>query len=107
MAEPLGPGTPESPAEVINMSCFELSREVAQLDCCVELAAPLARILLRVVGRVVIDTGLPDAEASVWQNTEVMALQWLQEALAPLGYEIRPSAGSGRPEVPAPSSEWV
>jgi hypothetical protein len=89
------------------MACYQLSREVAQLDCCVEPATPLARTLLRVVGRVVIDTGSPGAEPSVWQNTEVMALQWLQEALAPLGYEIRPSAGSGRPGVPRPSSEWV
>jgi hypothetical protein len=107
LAELPGPGGAPSQAERINMTCFELSREVARLDCCVEPAAPLARTLLRVVGRVVIDTGLPGAEASVWPNTEVMALQWLNEALAPLGYEVRPSAGSGRTEVPEASSEWV
>jgi hypothetical protein len=107
LAERPAAANPPSQAERINMACFELSREVEGLDCCVEPAAPLARTLLRVVGRVVIDTGLPGAEASVWPNTEVMALQWLNEALAPLGYEVRPTAGSGRPEVPEPSSEWV
>jgi hypothetical protein len=97
----------EYPAERINMSCFELSREVAQLHCSVDPAVPLARTLLRVVGRVVIDTGMPGADPSVWDSTEVMALQWLNEALQPLGYEVRPAPGSGRPEVPEPSSEWV
>lgn len=89
------------------MACFELSREVAELPCCVAEASPLARTLLRVVGRVVIDTGVPDAEPGTWENTEVMALQWLNEAVRPLGYEIRPAPGSGRDEVPDPSSEWV
>lgn len=94
-------------AERINMACFELSREVARLACCVPEAAPFARTLLRVVGRVVIDTGGPEADPAVWENTEVMALQWLREALDPLGYDVRPQPGSGRPEVPDPSQEWV
>jgi hypothetical protein len=55
----------------------------------------------------VIDTGAPGADPSVWENTEVMALQWLNEALQPLGYEVRPAPGSQRPEVPDSSSEWV
>jgi hypothetical protein len=97
----------ESAAERINMSCFQLSREVAQLECSVSLASPLARTLLRVVGRVVIDTGTPGADPAVWDNTEVMALQWLNEALRPLGYEVRPHPGAERPEVPDPSGEWV
>jgi hypothetical protein len=97
----------EHPAERINMSCFELSRDVEQLQCCVAPASPFARTLLRVVGRVVIDTGAAGADPAVWDNTEVMALQWLNEALHPLGYEVRPAAGSGRPDVPDPSSEWV
>jgi hypothetical protein len=97
----------ESAAEGINMRCFELSRQVAELRCCVPTASPFTRTLLRVVGRVVIDTGAPGADPSVWDNTEVMALQWLNEALQPLGYEVRPAPGSGRPEVPDPSSEWV
>jgi hypothetical protein len=100
------PGT-ETPAERVNMACFEVSREVAVLPCCVSQAPALARTLLRVVGRVVIDTGVPGADPAVWENTEVMALQWLNEAIGPLGYEIRPRPGSGRPEVPEPSSEWV
>jgi hypothetical protein len=100
-------GAGESAAERINMRCFELSREVAELDCSLPAASPLARTLLRVVGRVVIDTGTPGADPAVWDNTEVMALQWLNEALRPLGYEVRPCAGSDRPEVPDPSSEWA
>jgi hypothetical protein len=94
-------------AERINMACFELSKEVGGLECCVPQATPLARTLLRVVGRVVIDTGTADADPAVWRGTEVMALQWIREALAPLGYDLRPVPGSGRPEVPDPSSEWV
>jgi hypothetical protein len=95
-----------SVAERINMACFELSRDVGGLECCVPQAAPLARTLLRVVGRVVIDTGAADADPAVWENTEVMALQWIREAIGPLGYDVRPQPGSGRPEVPNPSSEW-
>lgn len=96
-----------SDAERLNMACFELSRQVAALECCVPEATPLARTLLRVVGRVVIDTGTPGADATVWENTEVMALQWIREAVGRLGYDVRPLPDSGRPEVPDPSSEWV
>ncbi len=94
-------------AEQVNLACFQLSRQVEELSCSVAEAAPFARTLLRVVGRVVIDTAAPAAEPQVWSSTEIMALQWLNEALGPLGYEVRPLAGSGRPEVPAPSSEWT
>lgn len=97
----------ESRAERINLACYELSQEVAQLDCCVPEASPLARTLLRVVGRVVIDTGAPGADPATWENTEGMALQWLNEALRPLGYQVRPLPGAGRPEVPQPGSDWV
>lgn len=96
-----------SEAERINMACFELSRQVSGLSCSVPQATPLARTLLRVVGRVVIDTGLPGADAAVWENTETMALQWIREAIGPLGYDVRPRPESGRPEVPEPSDEWV
>jgi hypothetical protein len=100
-------GEQPAAAERINRACYELSREVAELPCSVAPAAPMARTLLRVVGRVVIDTGAPDADPALWPNTEVMALQWLNEALRPLGYEVKPLPDSGRPEVPDPSSEWV
>jgi len=43
-------------------------------------AIPLARTLLRVVGRVVIDTASPGARPEVWTSTEEMALQWIDEA---------------------------
>jgi hypothetical protein len=97
----------ETAAERINMASFALSREIGELACSVPEAAPLARVLLRVVGRVIIDTGVPGADPAVWENTQVMALQWLQEAIRPLGYDVRPLEGSGRPEVPDPSSEWT
>jgi hypothetical protein len=97
----------ESAAERINMACFQLSREIDGLAASVPQATPLARTLLRVVGRVVIDTGVPGADPAVWDNTEVMALQWVREALRPLGYDVTPVQGSGRPDVPDPSSEWT
>jgi hypothetical protein len=97
----------QSDAERINMTCFELSRQVNLLACSVPEATPLARTLLRVVGRVVIDTGVPGADAAVWENTEMMALQWIREAIEPLGYDVRPRPDSGRPEVPDPSDDWV
>jgi hypothetical protein len=65
-------------------------------------AAPLARRLLRVVGRVVIDTGLPDSSPDAWPNTEEMALLWIGEALRSLGYEVRPTPDRGRTELGQP-----
>ena len=97
----------EADAERINMVCFQLSRDVGGLRWSVPEAAPVARTLLRVVGRVVIDAGTPSADPIVWENTQVMALQWIKEAIKPLGYDVRPLPGSGRPEVPEPSSEWA
>ncbi|HKB40355.1 MAG TPA: hypothetical protein VKD72_28250 [Gemmataceae bacterium] len=97
----------ESDAERINMACFDLSREVGGLHCSVPQAGPLARTLLRVVGRVVIDAGTPGADPTLWQNTELTVLQWIKEAIKPLGYDVRPLPGSGRLEVPEPSSEWA
>jgi len=97
----------ESDAERINMTCFNLSRDLGGLQWSVPEAAPLARTLLRVVGRVVIDTGAPGADPGAWENTEGMALQWIKEAIKPLGYDVRPLPGSGRGEVQGPSSEWT
>jgi hypothetical protein len=91
-------------AERVNLACFELSRDVAGLDCCVPEAGPLARTLLRVVGRVVIDTAPAGADASVWPETEEMALLWILEALRPLGYDVTPLPGSGRPDLPPTAS---
>lgn len=88
------------------MAIFELSRELARLATSVPQAGPFARTLLRVAGRVVIDTGGPGADPAGWPDTEQMALQWLNQALAPLGYAVRPAPGGGRPEVPAAGSEW-
>jgi hypothetical protein len=96
LAEKLAANEPID-AETFNAACFMLSRALEDLKLSVPEAAPLVRRLLRVAGRVVIDTGLPGSSPDVWPNTQEMALQWLDEALRALGYEVRPTAGSGRP----------
>lgn len=88
------------------MACFAITRALADLDFSVPEAAPLARHLLRIAGRIVIDTGTPGAAPEVWENTESMALQWLREALRPHGYDVQPLPGSGRPPVEDPSQGW-
>ena len=94
------PDTPPSTtAEEVNAACYELSQQIARLECCVPEAAPLARTLVRVVGRVVIDTGPPGTDPAVWEGTEQMALEWIRDAIRPLGYDVRPLPGSGRPEI--------
>ena len=89
LAERLANSTPID-AETVNAACFMLSRSLEGLDLSVNEAAPLVRRLLRVVGRVVIDTGTPDASPDTWPNTREMAIQWIDEALRGLGYEARP-----------------
>jgi len=89
LAERLANSTPID-AETVNAACFMLSRSLEGLDLSVDEAAPLVRRLLRVVGRVVIDTGTPDASPDTWPNTREMAIQWIDEALRGLGYEARP-----------------
>jgi len=96
---------PQAAAERLNLACYEMSREVSVLRCCVPEATPLARTLLRVVGRVVIDTGAEGADPAVWESTEEMALQWIAEAIRPLGYGVTPLPGSGRPELAEPGWE--
>jgi hypothetical protein len=76
-----------------------LSRSLDEIEFSVPSAAPLIRRLLRVAGRVAIDTGAAGASPDVWPNTEEMALLWLDEALRDLGYEVRPSTGGGRDEL--------
>jgi glyoxylase-like metal-dependent hydrolase (beta-lactamase superfamily II) len=93
-------------AENLNMACFAITRALADLEFSVPEAAPLVRHLLRVAGRIIIDTGTPGADPEVWTNTESMALQWLREALKPHGYDIQPLPGSGRPRVEDPSLDW-
>ena len=74
-------------AETFNAACFMLSRALQSLEFSLAEAAPLARRLLRVVGRIVIDTAAPDSSPDVWPNTKEMAIQWIDEALRALGYE--------------------
>lgn len=81
------------------MACFEMSKQVGDLELSVPQARPLTRTLLRVVGRVLIDTGVPGASAEDWPNTEEMALRWIDEAVRPLGYRVSPVEGGGRPEI--------
>jgi len=79
-------------AETFNAACFMLSRALQDMSLSVPEAAPLVRRLLRVAGRVVIDTGLLDSSTETWPNTKEMALQWIDESLRELGYEVKPSA---------------
>jgi hypothetical protein len=82
-------------AETFNAACFMLSRALDQIDLSVDEAKPLVRRLLRVAGRVVIDTGTPSPTPDVWTNTQEMVLQWIDEALADLGYKVAPREGKG------------
>ena len=101
LAERLANGTPID-AETFNAACFVLTRALEELELAVPEAAPLVRRLLRVAGRVVIDTGGAGASADVWPNTREMAIQWIDEALRALGYEARPLGEStDRPDKPA------
>jgi hypothetical protein len=88
LAERLANSTPID-AETFNAACFILTRALDELEFSVPDAEPLVRRLLRVVGRVVIDTAAPGAEPEAWPTTREMALQWLDEALRGLGYETR------------------
>jgi len=74
-------------AATFNAACFMLSRALDEIGFSVPDAAPLVRTLLRVVGRVVIDTGTENASPDVWPNTKEMAVQWIGEAMRDLGYE--------------------
>ena len=78
-------------AQAFNAACFMLSQALETLELSVEEAAPLVKRLLRVAGRVVIDTGAPGLAEDVWPETEAMALQWIDEAVRPLGFELRKS----------------
>jgi hypothetical protein len=93
-------------AQTFNAACFMLSRALEGLNFSVPDAAPLVRRLLRVAGRVVIDTGLPDSSPDTWPNTEEMALQWIDEALLALGYEVKPTPDGGRSELERPEEGW-
>jgi len=90
LAERLANSTPIA-AETFNAASFMLTRALEELELSVPEAAPLVRRLLRVAGRVVIDTGMPDSSPETWPNTREMALQWIDEALQALGYEARPN----------------
>ncbi|HSS94414.1 MAG TPA: hypothetical protein VLR46_10540 [Candidatus Dormibacteraeota bacterium] len=79
-------------AETFNAACFMLSRALPEIEFTVLEAGPLVRRLLRVAGRVVIDTGVPGAEPGTWPNTREMALQWIDEAVRGLGYKITPES---------------
>jgi hypothetical protein len=91
LAERLANSTPID-AQTLNAACFMLSRALEDLEFSTPEAAPLARRLLRVVGRVVIDTAEPGSSPETWPNTKEMALEWIDEALRALGYEATPAS---------------
>jgi hypothetical protein len=105
LAEKLSANEPID-AQTFNAACFMLSRSLEDLKLTVPEAAPLIRRLLRVAGRVVIDTGIPGSTVDTWADTEEMALSWIDEALRALGYEVRPSPESGRPELKRIDADW-
>jgi hypothetical protein len=105
LAEKLAANQPID-AQTFNAACFMLSRSLEQLELTVPEAAPLARRLLRVVGRIVIDTGLEESSPAAWANTEEMALLWIDEALRDLGYVVRPLPDGGRPELKRADEDW-
>ena len=91
LAERLANSTPID-AETVNSACFMLTRALEELEFSVPEAAPLVRRLLRVAGRVVIDTAASGSSPEEWPNTKEMAIQWIDEALKALGYEATPTA---------------
>jgi hypothetical protein len=93
-------------AATFNAACFLLSRAIDELNLSVPEAAPLTRRMLRVAGRIVIDTGLPGASPATWPNTEEMALLWIDEALRELGYQVRPLPDGLRTELERASQDW-
>ena len=105
LAEKLAANEPID-AQTFNAACFMLSRALKDLELTVPEAAPLIRRLLRVAGRVVIDTGTAGASADTWPNTEEMALLWIDEALRDLGYEVRASPDAGRAGLKRADANW-
>jgi hypothetical protein len=93
-------------APTFNSACFMLSRALEELVLSVPEAAPLAKRLLRVAGRVVIDTGQLESSAETWPNTEEMALLWIDEALRALGYQVLPMPDGGRPALTRHEADW-
>jgi hypothetical protein len=108
MSDPSVPDERVDP-ESFNLACFRLVQALDELDFCVPEAGPLARRLLRAVGRVVIDTAGPGADPAGWSNTEAMVVLWVDEALREQGYEVRPRPGAGRRELQdlrEPARDW-
>ena len=93
-------------AQTFSAACFMLSRALEDLSLSVPEAGLLARRLLRVAGRIVIDTGTPDSSQETWPNTEEMALLWIDEALRQLGYRVRPAEDGVRAELKGPEADW-
>ncbi len=83
LAEKLA-GSDRIDAQTFNAACFMLSRAIDELGLSVPEAAPLVKRMLRVAGRVVIDTGLRDSSPETWPSTKEMAVQWIEEALRDL-----------------------
>ncbi len=106
LADRLGGNEPID-AQTFNTACFMLSRALEDLKLSVPEAEPLTRRLLRVAGRIVIDTGLAASSAAMWPSTEEMALLWIDEALRELGYQVRPLQGAGRPELKRVEEDWA
>src|SRR5258708_29181133 len=77
-------------AETFNAVCFLLTRALDGLELSVPEAGPLVRRLLRVAGRVVIDTRMPDSSPETWPSTQGRAPEWMGEALRAPGCAAPP-----------------
>ena len=106
LAEKLAANEPID-AQTFNAACFMLSRALDDLDLTVPEAAPLVRRLLRVAGRVVIDTGLAGLVrrhvAEHRGDGAAVDRRGASRARLP-GAPDRPTAG--RVELKRPEADW-
>src|SRR2546427_5564953 len=78
-------------AETFNAACFMLSRALEDLELTVPEAAPLVRRLLRVAGRVLIDTREAGASQAVRPPNRETGLPWMEQAPGGFGCGGEPS----------------
>jgi hypothetical protein len=93
--------------QTLNLACFWMTRVLDEQRFPGEEPAAVARLLLRTAGRIFVDVGRPDATVDDWEQTRSMVLLWLNETLQLMGYEAKPAAGSGQPELKEPAEDWL
>src|SRR5690349_23578465 len=76
-------------AETFNAVCFLLTRALEGLELSVPEAGPLVRRLLRVAGRVVIDTGMPDSSPETWSDRKSTRLNSRHVEISDAGFRLK------------------